>query len=73
MIASEATLGLTNFNTNLLLDIEWKNGQIEGARIYSKTGKAFAEDIVVCYQGKKYSAHIVEGNIDVMNLLPTTV
>lgn len=58
---------------NLLLDIEWKNCQIEGARIYSKTGRAFAEDIVVCYQGKKYSAHIVEGNIDVMNLLPTTV
>lgn len=58
---------------NLRLDIEWENCKIKGAQIYSKTGKAFVEDIVVCYLGKRYSAHIVEGNIDVMNLLPTTV
>ena len=58
---------------NIQMDIEWKNGLIKGAKLYTKPASKYIENIVVCYLGKRYSAHLVDGAIDIMNVLPTTV
>lgn len=58
---------------NILFEIEWKNGQITGGKFTTKPGTAFLEDLVVCYQGKRYQTRLMDGSLDVMNVLPTTV
>lgn len=58
---------------NLKLDIAWTNGQIIEGKLYTKPGSSYIEEIVVCYQGKRYDARLVDGMLDVMNVLPSTV
>ena len=58
---------------NIKLDIEWSNGQITSGKLTTKPGTPYLEDIVVCYQGKRYEARLVDGALDVMNILPSTV
>src|SRR5574344_395721 len=58
---------------NIQMDIEWKDGLIKGAKLYTTPASKYIENIVVCYLGKRYSARIVDGAIDIMNVLPSTV
>jgi len=39
----------------------------------TKAGEAYLEDIVVCYHGKRYESRLVDGALDILNVLPTTV
>ena len=58
---------------NLRLDIEWTDGRIKKARIYSRTGTRYAERVTIIYGKKRYEAPLTDGCVDVMNILPSTV
>jgi len=58
---------------NIKLDLEWKNKQLTKALLSTKAGEAYLEDIVVCYHGKRYESRLVDGALDILNVLPTTV
>lgn len=62
-----------NLKGNILINLSWADGKIKNANVYTKSGKSFIEEIVVCYKNKKYSARLVDGALDLMNVLPTTV
>lgn len=62
-----------NLKGNILINLSWADGKIKNANVYTKSGKKFIEEIVVCYKDKKYSARLVDGALDLMNVLPTTV
>src|SRR5574344_1113953 len=70
---STGSLKGVSLKGNIKLDMEWKNNQITGGKLYTKDGRNFLENIVVCYQGKRYDARLVDGALEVMNVLPTTV
>ncbi len=58
---------------NLKLDVSWKNGALESARIYAKNEANYMDSVIICYKGKRYDARINGGSLNVMNILPTTV
>lgn len=58
---------------NMRADISWKNGVIETARLYTKNGTEFIKDITVCYCGKKYNSQLMDGALDILNVLPSTL
>lgn len=62
-----------NLKGNILINLSWADGKIKNANVYTQSGKTFIEEIVVCYKNKKYSARLVDGALDLMNVLPTTV
>lgn len=67
------SLSRINLKGNILINLSWADGKIKNANVYTQSGKTFIEEIVVCYKNKKYSARLVDGALDLMNVLPTTV
>ena len=58
---------------NLLIDIDWKNGTLEKAVVRAKHGVEFLEKIRVAYKDRFYDARLVDGVLDLRNVLPTTL
>ncbi|MCR5217797.1 glycoside hydrolase family 95 protein [Treponema sp.] len=58
---------------NVYANITWKDGRIKAAKLYSKPGHDFIDQLVICYKGKRYNASLKNNTLDVMNVLPTTV
>ena len=58
---------------NLLIDIDWKNGTLEKAVVRAKHGVKFLEKIRVAYKDRFYDARLVDGVLDLRNVLPTTL
>ena len=54
-------------------NISWKDGKIKAAKLYTKPGHDFIDQLVICYKGKRYNASLKNNSLDVMNVLPTTV
>ncbi len=70
---SEGSLSGINLKGNILINLSWSEGKIKSANVYTRSGKKFIEEITVCYKGKRYNARLVDGTLDLMNVLPTTV
>ncbi|MBE6354486.1 glycoside hydrolase family 95 protein [Treponema sp.] len=58
---------------NVFANITWKDGKIKAAKLYTKPGHDFIDQLVICYKGKRYNASLKNNSLDVMNVLPTTV
>jgi len=58
---------------NLRLNLEWKNGTIVKADLYTKADSTFLENIAVLYNDHRYEARLVDGRIDLLNVLPSTI
>lgn len=58
---------------NLRLDLEWKNGTIVKADLYTKQDTTFLENIAVLYNDHRYEGRLVDGRIDLLNVLPSTI
>ena len=58
---------------NLLIDVDWKDGTLEKAVIRAKHGVEFLEKIRVAYKDRFYDARLVDGVLDLRNVLPTTL
>ena len=69
----EGSLTGINLKGNILINLSWSEGKIKSANVYTRSGKKFVEEITVCYKEKRYNARLVDGALDLMNVLPTTV
>lgn len=67
------TLNGVSLKGNIIANLEWEDGQIRLAKLFTKNDNPYLEDIIVCYLGKRYEARLVDGALDLMNVLPTTV
>lgn len=72
-ILKTGTLENISLKGNLYANLSWKNGRIISGNLYAKSGSSFIENVVICYQGKKFNARLADGSISLMNILPTTV
>ncbi|MBO4386743.1 MAG: glycoside hydrolase N-terminal domain-containing protein, partial [Treponema sp.] len=58
---------------NLILNIEWKDGNLKSADLQAIPGSRHAESLSVVYKGKSYEAAFSENSLDILNVLPTTI
>jgi len=58
---------------NLKLDINWKDGHFESGKIYSQNDMGYIKKLALIYGGKRYEAPIENGQVNIKNILPTTV
>lgn len=58
---------------NLILNIEWKDGNLKSADLQAIPGSRHAENVSVVYKGKSYEAAFSENSLDILNVLPTTI
>ncbi len=58
---------------NLVLNIEWKDGNLKAADLQAVPGSRHAESVCVTYKGKSYEAAFSENSLDILNVLPTTI
>ena len=72
-ILKTGTLENISLKGNLYANLSWKDGRIISGSLYAKSGSSFIENVVICYQGKKFNARLADGSISLMNVLPTTV
>ena len=58
---------------NLILNIEWKDGNLKAADLKAMPASRHAESVIVVYKGKSYEAAFSENSLDILNVLPTTI
>lgn len=58
---------------NLKMDIEWKDNIIISAKVYSASDMDFIHNLVIKYKNKEYTAEIVNKEINLKNVLPSTI
>lgn len=58
---------------NLRLDMEWCKETLVKADLYTKTDSQFCENIAILYKDHRYEARLVDGRIDLLNVLPSTI
>jgi len=58
---------------NLVLNVEWKDGNLKSADLRAVPGSRHAECVCVVYKGKSYEAAFTESTLDLLNVLPSTI
>ena len=67
------TLKGVTLKGNLLVDVSWENGNIKTGTIRRKSGKSCLNKIEVSYKGIVRDGRISGNELDLLNILPSTV
>ena len=58
---------------NLKMNLSWENGSLKSALIFADPGTDYIEKAGVYFMGKYYEAPIMNGRLEIKNILPTTM
>ncbi len=58
---------------NLRMNLSWEDGRLKSALLFADSGTNYIENVGLYFQGKYYKAPLLDGKLEIKNILPTTM